>query len=612
MTRTDCISNRNIRIITAYLFSIQKPFDSLFEGLSYPADRFRSPNDFFLNEDEWTSFDNFHKIFRRAKEVSEEAYFYFNCGASTARLRSWGRLDYFTRIFLSPDEGYKRLPFFNKNFNDNKEIEPVISPYFDKSTGKARVILKVQYHDDVDPQNDYISDPYRKGLLSSIPAIWGLKPAQIRQPLNPYDPVMLLNEEPEFSVYRLDARMKGDFLIINDPVNDEEKNVGRRVLMKPDLTNGKKVFLGRHTEIPKNSDNRIGDRKEAILITDTVEVDNRIVLKSGELYRAPYFIMDITYERPSVFHRFSQIFKLRDGRDHSSKGLMEATDQLRKINKSRGRAYTDLKKATDDLLEAKNRLEEYSINLENKVEERTIELRKTQDELRIFNRDLKDTLNKKVDELKKYSDLRRYLSPKLTEMILSSGNSLGAEPRRKMMTVMFTDIRNFSALTDSLEPEELFHLMDGYLSEMTKIIHGHDGTLNKIIGDGLLVFFGDPIPMKDHASRAVLTAIEMQKKCFELKQQWLRYGYELGIGIGINTGYMTVGNIGSDMHMDYTVIGNQVNVASRLESNSKAGQILVSQRTYSRVKDIVDYEQMGEIKVKGIHNPVETYNIKVA
>ncbi|MFC1891999.1 adenylate/guanylate cyclase domain-containing protein, partial [Thermodesulfobacteriota bacterium] len=302
----------------------------------------------------------------------------------------------------------------------------------------------------------------------------------------------------------------------------------------------------------------------------------------------------------------------RDGRDHSSKGLMEATDQLRKINKSRGRAYTDLKKANDDLLEAKNRLEEYSINLENKVEERTIELRKTQDELRIFNRDLKDTLNKKVDELKKYSDLRRYLSPKLTEMILSSGNSLGAEPRRKMMTVMFTDIRNFSALTDSLEPEELFHLMDGYLSEMTKIIHGHDGTLNKIIGDGLLVFFGDPIPMKDHASRAVLTAIEMQKKCFELKQQWLRYGYELGIGIGINTGYMTVGNIGSDMHMDYTVIGNQVNVASRLESNSKAGQILVSQRTYSRVKDIVDYEQMGEIKVKGIHNPVETYNIKVA
>jgi class 3 adenylate cyclase len=611
MSRADCISNRNIKIITSYLLSTLGYFDPLFEGLAYPAERYKSPDDFFLNEDEWTTFDNFEKIFRRGKEISQEAYFYFNCGASTARLRSWGRLDYFTRIFLGPDDGFKRLPFFNKNFNDTKQIETVIPPYFDKSSGRTRTIMKVQYHDDIDPNKDYISDPYRRGLLSSIPEIWGLTRANIRQPLNPYDPVKILNEEPEFSVYGLDARMEGNTLTIKCPVNNKLTHIGRKVLMDPDLINGKKVFLGRYTEMPTGTGNRMGDRKEAVLITDTVKVDTRVILKSGELYNAPYFIMDISYEKLSLFHRFSQIFHDHNGREDSTRGLMETIDQLREINKSRRNAYDDLKKANIELLETKKRLEEYSINLENKVDERTRELKKTRDELREFNRNLKDTLDKKVEELKRYNELRRYLSPKLTEMILSSGGSLGAEPRRKMMTVMFTDIRNFSALTDSLEPEELIHLMDKYLSEMTRIIHRHDGTLNKMIGDGLLVFFGDPIPMKDHARRAILTALDMQKKVFELRDEWLRYGYELGIGIGINTGYMTVGNIGSDMHMDYTVIGNQVNVAARLESKAKSGQILVSQRTYRHVMDIVEEECMGEIEVKGIHNPVRTYNIKV-
>ena len=177
------------------------------------------------------------------------------------------------------------------------------------------------------------------------------------------------------------------------------------------------------------------------------------------------------------------------------------------------------------------------------------------------------------------------------------------------MTVLFSDIRNFSALTENLEPEEIFELMDRYISEMTTLIHQYEGTLNKIIGDGLLVFFGDPIPMEDHAWRAVTIAVEMQKMVSRLKDEWLQYGHELTIGIGINTGYMTVGNIGSDSHRDYTVIGHQVNVAARLESFAKPGQILVSQRTYSRVKDLVDAEKIGEIRVKGVHDPVLIYNV---
>lgn len=187
---------------------------------------------------------------------------------------------------------------------------------------------------------------------------------------------------------------------------------------------------------------------------------------------------------------------------------------------------------------------------------------------------------------------------------------MDAEPKRKMMTVVFSDIRNFSSFAESLEPEELFPLMDSYLSEMTRIIHAYDGTLNKIIGDGLLVFFGDPIPMEDHAERAVKMAVEMQKKVIDLKKEWLPYGHDFGIGIGINTGYMTVGNIGSELHKDYTVIGNQVNIASRLESLAKAGQILISQRTHSRVRQFLEMEEVGKIQVQGIRDPVVTYNVR--
>ena len=145
---------------------------------------------------------------------------------------------------------------------------------------------------------------------------------------------------------------------------------------------------------------------------------------------------------------------------------------------------------------------------------------------------------------------------------------------------------------------------------MTRIVYDFDGTLNKIIGDGMLIFLGDPVPMDDHAKRAVLMGLEMQKKTGELKKDWQYFGHDFGMGIGINTGYMTVGNIGSDMQLDYTVIGNQVNVASRLESKAKAGEILVSQRTFSNVCNSVEADEIGEIKVKGIHSPVLTYNIK--
>jgi len=586
-------------------------FDNLFHELPYPTDRYSSPEGFFLNEDEWTTLDNFHIIFRRAKELSGEAYFYFNCGLSSASLRSWGRFEYFVRVFASPDDGFMRLPFFNSNINDTKEIEVVIPPSYDKSTGKIRVVLKIEYHDDIEVEKDYIVDPYRRGLISAIPTVWGLSPALITQPLYPYDPEKLFCEEQEVACYGLDARMEGDLLLVNDPIDGKSRVVGKKVILKSEIIDGKKYFLGRYLDINEASKKISGDKREAILITETIQGDGRILFRAGEIFKAPYFIMDIAYDRISLINRLSQVFKGSRFQGVSEKYLIDTINRLRETIKARNRAYHALQVANDELIDAKERVIEYNKTLQQRVDERTAELLRTKDDLIALNHGLEEKVNKQVEELKRYNDLRRYLSPKLTEKILSSGCIPGGQPQRKMMTVMFSDIRNFSAVTDSLEPEELFHLLDKYLAEMTTLIHRYEGTLNKIIGDGMLIFFGDPIPMEDHAQRSVLMAIEMQKKAAELRDEWLRYGYELGMGVGINTGYMTVGNIGSDMHLDYTVIGNQVNVAARLESLARPGQILISQRTYSRVSDIVEAEEIGEVQVKGIHNPVMTYNIKV-
>ena len=610
MSRIDCISNHNCKIIAEYLKSKLGHHDTLFDLLPYPRDRYSSPDDFFLNEDEWTTHENFQQIFRKAKDICGERYFYFNCGASSAILRSWGRFHHFVRIFASPNDGFNRLPFFNKNFNDTKEIEVIVPPRYDKTCGKTRTILIVQMHKDMDVHRDYIGDPYMRGILSSIPTIWGLSPAIIKQPLNPYDPEILFNQDPEFACYSLDVRMEADELTVKHPLNGQRWIVGKRILLEPENVNGHKIYLGKYSDFPSGDNRATGDGRVAILITETVQVDNRIILKAGEIFKAPYFILDVTYDRSSFIDRLYQVFRIQRDPEESGMGLVETINQLRETIEARNEAYYALEKANDELKEAKKRVDDYANNLEQKVEERTTELRKAKEELIVFNRDLKEKVDEQVKELTRYDELRRYLSPKLTEKILSSGDALGTQPQRKMMTVLFSDIRGFSTLTDNLEPEEIFHLLNRYLSEMIKLIHQYDGTLNKIIGDGLMVFFGDPIPMEDHAERAVLMAVDMQRRVVELKDEWLQYGYAMGIGIGINTGYMTVGNIGSDMHRDYTVIGNQVNVSARLESLAKPGQILISQRVYSRVRELVQVEKIGEIHVKGIHSPVVTYNVK--
>ncbi len=608
MSRPDCISNRNIKIIATYVQSRVGNYNSLLEGLSYPRDQYLSAEDFFLNEDEWTTYENYERIFRKGKELVDEPDFFFKCGASSASLRSWGRFHYFVRVFASPNDGFKKIPFFNKNFDDTKEIEVILPPTYNHRSRKFRTIMKVQFHNDIDPNNDYIGDPYLRGILSSIPTIWGLAPAVIRQTVTAYDPEVLFNQEPEFTQYRLDVKMEEDVMTLRDPDKGQRLQVGKKILLKSEQINGQEIYLGKYTEMPPDYQPVHDDQREAILITETIKFNDRVLLTAGEIFLAPYFILDISYDRVSTFHRMSQLWRRGDGRS-SGQELIETINQLRRSMGARNEAYAELEKTVKELVVAKARLDEHNRELENRVEDRTSELRKTQQDLLRLNRDLEATVKKQVTQLERHNELRRYLSPNLAEKILASDHALGTEPQRKMMTVVFTDIRGFSNLTENLEPEELFHLLNRYFSEMIKIAHLYDGTVSKIVGDGILIFFGDPIPMEDHAERGVRMSIDMQKRIKGLTDEWGQYGHELGVGIGINSGFVTVGNVGSDAFRDYTIIGNQVNVAARLETSAKPGQILISQRTYSLIKGLIEVEEIGAVKVKGIHNPIRTYSV---
>ena len=231
-------------------------------------------------------------------------------------------------------------------------------------------------------------------------------------------------------------------------------------------------------------------------------------------------------------------------------------------------------------------------------------------ELNSLNQNLQTRVDQQVQELERTNRMQRYLSPQLAESILSGHTDVDLDSQRQELTILFSDIRGFTSLSERLEPEELIDLLNQYLSEMTEIVFSHGGTLDKYIGDALMVFFGNPVSYADHAERAVRTALEMQQRLVELQNLWSDQGQELlTMGVGITTGYVTVGNIGSPTRLDYTVIGNQVNLASRLADEANAGQILVNERTLQAVGDLVKSAEIDQVQLKGVSRPVKIFEI---
>lgn len=211
------------------------------------------------------------------------------------------------------------------------------------------------------------------------------------------------------------------------------------------------------------------------------------------------------------------------------------------------------------------------------------------------------------------SSLAKYLSPQVWESIFSGKKSVRLETQRKKLTVFFSDIKGFTELSEELEAEVLTDMLNNYLNEMSKIALKYGGTIDKFVGDCVMVFFGDPTTQgaKKDAVAAVSMAVAMRKHMKVMRQQWRAQGITkpLEVRMGLNTGYCTVGNFGADTRMDYTIIGREVNLASRLESAAEAGEILLSHETYSLVKDVIMCRDKGQIAVKGFSKPVQIYQV---
>ncbi len=231
-------------------------------------------------------------------------------------------------------------------------------------------------------------------------------------------------------------------------------------------------------------------------------------------------------------------------------------------------------------------------------------------ELTTLNENLEQQVEDQLTQIRRAEQLRRYLAPQVADAVLSGAAPVTLDSTRRNLTILYANIRGFSSMSERVEPEELIDALNEYFAVMTDVVFRHGGTLDKYVGDGILSFFGDPIPFEDHAERAVAAALEMRSQLRAIRSKWMeRLHEELNVGIGISTGYVTVGNIGSDTRTEYTVIGNHVNLASGLAETAAANQILVSERTLAAVRGRVEAEPVESISLEDVHRQVKIFEI---
>ncbi|MCK5674876.1 MAG: adenylate/guanylate cyclase domain-containing protein [Spirochaetales bacterium] len=252
------------------------------------------------------------------------------------------------------------------------------------------------------------------------------------------------------------------------------------------------------------------------------------------------------------------------------------------------------------ILESKREIEDLKILYENVVEHSTL----NEDELEKANLETKELLN----------SMKKYLSSQLFNSIVRApSKDLDLSYKRKKFTIFFSDIVGFTQITDMIEPEALSSLLNEYLNEMSEIAVKYGGTIDKFIGDAIMIFFGDTdfSDEDEPGKQCIRMALEMKKKTEALSEGWIAKGSpsHLKIRMGINTGFCTVGNFGSSNRMDYTIIGGQVNLASRLEKISDENSVTISNSTYKLVKDIVVVEPPVSKSIKGISHPIEVYKV---
>jgi class 3 adenylate cyclase len=247
--------------------------------------------------------------------------------------------------------------------------------------------------------------------------------------------------------------------------------------------------------------------------------------------------------------------------------------------------------------------------LHDTVQEQAQRLQQQSDELAAWNKTLEERVASQVGEIERIGRLKRFLAPQIAQSILSSDADACLESHRREIVVLFCDMRGFTAFAETTEPEDVMAVLSEYHGALGPLVHRYEGTLDHFTGDGLLVYFNDPIPCPDPALRAVRLAVEMRDAVATLARSWVGRGHEIGFGVGIAQGYATLGQIGFEGRVDYTAIGTVINVAARLCAEARDGQILVNQRVAAAVDRLAELEPLGDIALKGLSRPTAVLNV---
>ena len=230
-------------------------------------------------------------------------------------------------------------------------------------------------------------------------------------------------------------------------------------------------------------------------------------------------------------------------------------------------------------------------------------------ELAAWNERLEQRVAEQVEQLERLGRLRRFLSPQLADLVISSGDESFLQSHRREITVVFCDLTGFTPFAETVEPEDVMEVLREYHAALGDLIHRFEGTLERFTGDGLMVFFNDPIPCDDAPQRAVRMAVAMRARVAQLQEDWRRRGHDLGFAVGIAQGHATLGRIGFEGRSDYAAIGSVTNAAARLCDEAEAGQILISQRVYAAAEDMISADALGELNLRGFSRPMRAYNV---
>ena len=230
-------------------------------------------------------------------------------------------------------------------------------------------------------------------------------------------------------------------------------------------------------------------------------------------------------------------------------------------------------------------------------------------ELAEWNRTLEQRVQDQVAQVERLGRLKRFFSPQLAELIVAGGADDPLRTHRREITVVFLDLRGFTGFAETAEPEEVMGVLREYHEAMGKLILEHEGTLERFAGDGMMVFFNDPVPVENPAGRAVQMATAMRDRVRELRSVWRKRGHDLDLGVGIAQGYATIGAIGFEGRWDYGAIGTVTNLAARLCAEAQGGQVLVTSRVAAATEELIQAEEVGALSLRGLSRPVPTFNV---